>query len=157
MKGWKFIFLPDLPVPAELPVEINSFKAQQCRWAKGAMQTGKTLPRIPGAISSCRETRGLVPPRATSYPLMVVLTSALPGDDRPVQPGWLNCDHRPAAVHAFFCATTFYLTSQKILRRLVQTDCIFPGLMAQNRYDDLAQSGPEGALGIRSPCPYAHE
>ncbi len=43
MKGWKFIFLPDLTVPAELPVEINSFKTQQCRWAKGAMQTCKKV------------------------------------------------------------------------------------------------------------------
>ena len=47
MKGWKFIFLPDLSVPAELPVEINSFKSQQCRWAKGAMQTcKKTIRKI---------------------------------------------------------------------------------------------------------------
>jgi len=41
IKGWKFIFLPNLTVPAELPVEMNSFKTQQCRWAKGAMQVCK--------------------------------------------------------------------------------------------------------------------
>ena len=47
LAGWKFLFLPDLAVPAELPVEINAFKAQQYRWAKGAFQTGKKLlPRI---------------------------------------------------------------------------------------------------------------
>jgi len=43
MKGWKFCIPPHLSVPAELPVEINSFKSQQCRWAKGAMQTCKKV------------------------------------------------------------------------------------------------------------------
>ena len=47
LAGWKFIFLPEVTAPAELPVEINAFKAQQYRWAKGAVQTGrKLLPRI---------------------------------------------------------------------------------------------------------------
>jgi cellulose synthase/poly-beta-1,6-N-acetylglucosamine synthase-like glycosyltransferase len=45
--GWRFLFLPDLVAPAELPVEINAFKTQQHRWAKGSIQTGlKLLPRI---------------------------------------------------------------------------------------------------------------
>lgn len=35
IKGWKFVYLPELTVPAELPVEISSFKSQQFRWAKG--------------------------------------------------------------------------------------------------------------------------
>ena len=35
MKGWKFIYLPDVVVPAELPVDINGFKSQQHRWTKG--------------------------------------------------------------------------------------------------------------------------
>ena len=47
LKGWKFIFLPDLIAPAEVPVEMNSFKSQQHRWAKGSIQTcRKLLPRI---------------------------------------------------------------------------------------------------------------
>src|SRR5687768_6079226 len=33
LRGWKFIFLPDLVAPAEVPVEMNSFKSQQHRWA----------------------------------------------------------------------------------------------------------------------------
>lgn len=43
MKGWKFIFLPHLITPAELPVEMNAFKSQQHRWAKGSVQTCKKL------------------------------------------------------------------------------------------------------------------
>lgn len=47
MKGWKFAYLNDVVVPAELPVEMNSFKTQQHRWAKGSIQTGKKiLPRL---------------------------------------------------------------------------------------------------------------
>ena len=45
--GWKFVYLPHIVCPAELPVEMNSFKTQQARWAKGLVQTGiKLLPRI---------------------------------------------------------------------------------------------------------------
>ncbi len=47
MKGWKFVFLQDVVTPAELPPEMNSFKSQQHRWAKGSIQTmKKILPRI---------------------------------------------------------------------------------------------------------------
>jgi len=47
MAGWRFLFLPDVVAPAELPVEMNAFKSQQHRWAKGSIQTGlKLLPRI---------------------------------------------------------------------------------------------------------------
>src|SRR5713226_3576018 len=45
--GWKFIFLPDVVTPAELPVDMNGFKSQQHRWTKGSVQTcKKLLPRI---------------------------------------------------------------------------------------------------------------
>lgn len=47
LMGWRFVYLVDDEVPAELPVEINAFKAQQRRWAKGLVQVGlKLMPRI---------------------------------------------------------------------------------------------------------------
>lgn len=47
LKGWKFIYVKDEAVNAELPVDMNAFKSQQHRWAKGAIQTArKVLPRI---------------------------------------------------------------------------------------------------------------
>jgi len=47
LMGWKFIYLLDDEAPAEIPVDINAFKAQQRRWAKGVMQVGiKLYPRI---------------------------------------------------------------------------------------------------------------
>jgi cellulose synthase/poly-beta-1,6-N-acetylglucosamine synthase-like glycosyltransferase len=47
VKGWQFIFLPEVISPAELPVDMNAFKSQQHRWAKGSIQTArKLLPMI---------------------------------------------------------------------------------------------------------------
>jgi cellulose synthase/poly-beta-1,6-N-acetylglucosamine synthase-like glycosyltransferase len=47
LRGWRFIFLPDLVAPAEVPVDMNAFKAQQHRWAKGSIQVArKLLPTI---------------------------------------------------------------------------------------------------------------
>lgn len=43
MKGWKFVYLKDLSVPAELPPDMNGFKSQQHRWTKGSIQVCKKL------------------------------------------------------------------------------------------------------------------
>ncbi len=47
LKGWRFVFTPQVECPAELPVEMNAFKAQQHRWVKGSIQVArKLLPTI---------------------------------------------------------------------------------------------------------------
>lgn len=47
LKGWKFVFLPDMISPAELPPEMSGFKAQQFRWTKGGAQNAmKLLPKV---------------------------------------------------------------------------------------------------------------
>lgn len=47
MKGWAPFYIMDLQVPAELPNDINAFKTQQFRWAKGSIQTAiKLLPHV---------------------------------------------------------------------------------------------------------------
>jgi len=47
LMGWRFVYLLDDEVPAELPVDMNAFKVQQRRWAKGLVQVGlKLMPRI---------------------------------------------------------------------------------------------------------------
>jgi len=47
LRGWKFVFLPELTAPAELPPEMSAFKAQQFRWTKGGAQTAlKLLPKV---------------------------------------------------------------------------------------------------------------
>ena len=47
LKGWEFVFLPDVVAPAELPADNDAFKTQQHRWTRGSIQTGrKILPRL---------------------------------------------------------------------------------------------------------------
>lgn len=43
LRGWQFVYLPDVAVPAELPVQIDAYKRQQARWAKGSIQTARKL------------------------------------------------------------------------------------------------------------------
>ena len=43
MRGWKCVFLPNIVVKAELPVQMNGAKRQQFRWAKGSMQCAVKL------------------------------------------------------------------------------------------------------------------
>ncbi|MGR3304210.1 MAG: glycosyltransferase [Candidatus Scalindua sp.] len=43
LKGWNTKFLFDVVAPSELPVDINAYKSQQHRWAKGSIQTAKKL------------------------------------------------------------------------------------------------------------------
>jgi cellulose synthase/poly-beta-1,6-N-acetylglucosamine synthase-like glycosyltransferase len=47
LRGWRFVFVSNVIAPAEVPVEMNAFKSQQHRWAKGSIQTcRKLLPQI---------------------------------------------------------------------------------------------------------------
>ena len=47
LRGWRFVFVSEVIAPAEVPVEMNGFKSQQHRWAKGSIQTcRKLLPSI---------------------------------------------------------------------------------------------------------------
>src|SRR5436190_7533313 len=47
LAGWRFVYVANVIAPAEVPVEMNGFKSQQHRWAKGSIQTcRKLLPSI---------------------------------------------------------------------------------------------------------------
>jgi cellulose synthase/poly-beta-1,6-N-acetylglucosamine synthase-like glycosyltransferase len=77
LRGWQFVFLPHHVAPAELPVEMNGFKSQQHRWAKGSIQT--FLKLMPGILRSDQPTK--IKAEAFfhlsanfNYPLMCVLS-----------------------------------------------------------------------------------
>jgi cellulose synthase/poly-beta-1,6-N-acetylglucosamine synthase-like glycosyltransferase len=82
MKGWKCVFLPDIVVDAELPVQMNAAKRQQFRWAKGSIQCAikllggiaiKRKVAIEAKIQAFIQlTRHIV------YPLMLIQFLALP-------------------------------------------------------------------------------
>ncbi len=47
LRGWRIGYTPEVVVPAELPAEVEAFKKQQFRWAKGSFQVvRKILPKV---------------------------------------------------------------------------------------------------------------
>ena len=81
LKGWRFVYLPDVVAPAEVPAEMNAFKSQQHRWAKGSIQVArKLLPRILKSDLP-REVKVEAFFHLTAnltYPLMILLTVLMP-------------------------------------------------------------------------------
>ena len=80
LRGWRFLYLPEIDCPSELPVEMNAFKSQQARWAKGLMQTAKkVLPQVMRSDESpARKAEAIFHLTANiSYPLMVFLSIIL--------------------------------------------------------------------------------
>ena len=80
MRGWRFLYLPEIDCPSELPVEMNAFKSQQARWAKGLMQTAKKiLPQMWRAdVPLAAKAEAFFHLTANlSYPLMIFLSMIL--------------------------------------------------------------------------------
>ncbi len=91
MAGWKFIYREDVVTPAELPVDVSAFRAQQFRWAKGTVQTArKLLGRVLSPTNSAGNRQMFAPLTLTqraeaffhltphfAYPLMVILSVLL--------------------------------------------------------------------------------
>ena len=82
MKGWKCVFLPDVVVDAELPVQMNAAKRQQFRWAKGSIQCAiKLLSDIALKRKVAVEAKlqaFIQLTRHIVYPLMLIQFLALP-------------------------------------------------------------------------------
>jgi len=121
LRGWRFVFLPGLIAPAEVPVEMNSFKSQQHRWAKGSIQTcRKLLPRILQSDLPARvKAEAFFHLSANfNYPLMCVLSVLMaPSMVIRYNMGWYEM--LLIDVPLFFAATAsvanFYLVCQREL------------------------------------------
>jgi len=77
MRGWRFVYLPHLVAPAEVPITMNAFKSQQHRWAKGSIQTcRKLLPLLLQADLPVKvKVEAFFHLTANfNYPLMIVLS-----------------------------------------------------------------------------------
>jgi len=122
LAGWKFLYLPHIECASELPVDMNGFKAQQARWAKGLMQTAKKiLPKVfkanvPWHVKSeafFHLTANI------SYPLMVLLsTMLLPAMIVRFYQGWIQMlvIDLPLFLASTCSISSFYLVAQKELR-----------------------------------------
>jgi cellulose synthase/poly-beta-1,6-N-acetylglucosamine synthase-like glycosyltransferase len=77
LKGYRFVFLPDVVAPAEIPVTMSGFKSQQQRWSKGSIQTARKL--LPLLLASPLSPRVKVEAffhltANVAYPLMALLS-----------------------------------------------------------------------------------
>lgn len=123
LRGWEFVYLKDVVSPAELPVEMNAFKSQQFRWAKGSIQVAKKL--LPQIWKSDVPFR--VKLEATfhltnnfAYPLLLLLSILLlPNLLVRTRHGWrevLLID-LPLFFGTTLSIATFYITSQREIQR----------------------------------------
>jgi cellulose synthase/poly-beta-1,6-N-acetylglucosamine synthase-like glycosyltransferase len=119
MKGWKFIYVPSVECPSELPVDMHGFQIQQSRWSKGLTQVGiKLLPRI---------LRSNLPRRTKleaifhltpniSYPLMIVVSALmLPTMIVRFYMGWMQMLFLdlPLIIASFWSITAFYMYAHR--------------------------------------------
>jgi cellulose synthase/poly-beta-1,6-N-acetylglucosamine synthase-like glycosyltransferase len=120
LRGWRFVYTPDLVSPAELPVEMNAFKTQQQRWAKGSVQVcKKLLPRILASNDLPWKEKAEATFHLTAnlaYPLMVLLAALMfPAMLLRYNMGW--AEMLVVDVPIFLAATAsvcaFYVISQK--------------------------------------------
>ncbi len=77
LRGWKIDYLPEVVVPAELPSQVEAFKKQQYRWAKGSFQVvRKMMPTVVNQSELPLRVRLMACLHLTGYcvhPLMLAL------------------------------------------------------------------------------------
>ena len=123
LRGWKFVFRPDVVAPAEVPVEMNAFKSQQHRWAKGSIQTcRKLLPTILASdVPFGVKAEAFFHLSANfNYPLMVLLSLLMfPSMVIRYNMGWteMMLIDVPLFFAATFSVCNFYLVCQREIHR----------------------------------------
>jgi cellulose synthase/poly-beta-1,6-N-acetylglucosamine synthase-like glycosyltransferase len=137
LAGWKFIFLPDVITPAELPVDMNGFKSQQHRWTKGSVQTcKKLLPTIWRSdlplMIKCEATAHLTSNFA--YLLLACLCVLLHPSSGGPQTGWVRTLllDVPIFLAASVSVAVFYVCAQRELypRTWMREMLLLPCLLA---------------------------
>jgi len=140
LKGWRFVYLPGLTCPAELPVEPAAFLTQQYRWAKGGIQTArKTLPvlwRAPIPRSTRREAVFHLLGNLAFPLLLLLVLIALPlqvlraAGTPPLGDHWGFVEGGPL-LFGTLCVMAYYAYGQVVLRRFDATTWILlPGVVA---------------------------
>lgn len=121
LKGWRFVYVPDVECPSELPVDMYGFQVQQTRWAKGLTQCAKKL--LPAILKAdiplknkieafCHLTPNI------SYPMMIVVSLLmLPVMIVRFYMGWLEMLllDLPLIIASFWSISAFYVVAQREL------------------------------------------
>jgi cellulose synthase/poly-beta-1,6-N-acetylglucosamine synthase-like glycosyltransferase len=128
LRGWKFVYLPEIAAPAELPVEMSAFKSQQFRWAKGSVQVAKKLLGTifrSNATWSQKSEAFFHLTNNLAYPLLLVLSILLlPNLALRTHHGWrevLMIDF-PLFFGTTLSISSFYLASQREIALLRDPD-----------------------------------
>jgi cellulose synthase/poly-beta-1,6-N-acetylglucosamine synthase-like glycosyltransferase len=165
LKGWKLEFSPSMVCPAELPVQIHAFKAQQHRWAKGSIQTARKLlgPILRAKIPFFVKLEAFL--HLTHYmvhPLMVlVVLTSLPM----LFTQWFYASLSYPIIFFSLIAlatcgpTSLYLYSQRLLYRdwlknimyLPLLVCLGTGIAVSNTRAILEAFGEKTGVFIRTP------
>ena len=117
------MFVSDVIAPAEVPVEMNAFKSQQHRWAKGSIQTcRKLLPTILAAdVPLGVKAEAFFHLTANfNYPLMCVLSVLMfPSMVIRYNMGWYEMllIDVPLFFAATFSVCNFYMVCQREIHR----------------------------------------
>lgn len=138
MRGWKFIYCPNIHCPSEIPDNMRAFKVQQHRWAKGTIEVmKKLLPTIWAAQIPMRQKieASLHLTANITYLLMFIdsLFFLLPTVHirQQMDPNFLAWLDIPVFAFASLSHAYFFLSGQKRLYGKV-TDKLFvlPALLA---------------------------
>jgi cellulose synthase/poly-beta-1,6-N-acetylglucosamine synthase-like glycosyltransferase len=138
LKGWKFIYRPDVTCPSEIPETMRAFKIQQHRWAKGTIEVMKKilLPIWKAPISLRRKFEASLHLTANiTYLLMFVdsLFLLLPSVHirQQMDPNLLTWLDLPIFAFASLSHAYFFLSGQKRLYgKVLDKLFILPALLA---------------------------
>lgn len=125
MKGWHFVFLKDYVTPAQLPEDMDGFKAQQHRWTKGSIQVCRKMLldiwRCPHAPLKAKLEATTHLTANYAYLLLVLLcllVAPLATGDIRIADNWQMI---LVQVTLFFlatiCVSAFYVASQYLVNR----------------------------------------
>ncbi|MFW5844684.1 MAG: glycosyltransferase [Planctomycetota bacterium] len=160
LAGWRCTYRMGLAVPGELPADIDAFRAQQFRWAKGSQQcTRKLMPRIwrSGWPLHKRIAALLHMSHYAVHPLMLVSLLCAPVALwlAPMPPWPVLAAGTVAFLIGVFAPILTYIVSQRslrqrpalqVLRRIPVLAAIGTGIAVSN-----ARAVWEAWLGVDSP------
>lgn len=159
LNGWKMIYDNSITVPADLPVEMEAFKAQQFRWAKGMAQVAKLyLSKVITAnISSGKKIHALfhltgslsfiaVFGNMLLAPLLMVARNQFPEFKGLTQVILVTGITMPIICVLYYAGTRVSLTKKEFWLNLPAFVTVFMALSVQNTIAVI-----QGLIGISTP------
>jgi cellulose synthase/poly-beta-1,6-N-acetylglucosamine synthase-like glycosyltransferase len=162
MQGWKIKYIPEMEVPAELPITMPAIRSQQFRWTKGAAECSRLLlqklwasgqnlgVKIQGSYHLLNSTVfiAIVLSALSSVPLLFIRKEAGPFQ--------VLIDASTFFIIGYVFLAIFYFTGFKraypqkslwiFIPRMIMLLALFLGLSMHNALAVL-----EGWMGIKSP------